>query len=50
MEIQKQDKNGPQQLKYAAKASSQPGLNAHATLAVLCYGNIFTLGLSDLLA
>jgi hypothetical protein len=39
-----------QQLKYAAKASHNLGLNAHATfLAVLCCGNIFTLGLSDLL-
>jgi hypothetical protein len=33
MEIQKQDKNGPQQLKYAAKAPHNLGLNAHATFS-----------------
>jgi hypothetical protein len=30
---QKQDKNGLQQLKYAAKASHNLGLNAHATFS-----------------
>jgi hypothetical protein len=49
METKSKTRMGLQQLKYAAKASHNLGLNAHATLAVLCYGNIFTLGLSDLL-
>jgi hypothetical protein len=30
-------------IKYAAKASHNLGINAHATLAVLYYGNIFIL-------
>ena len=38
-----------QQLKYAAKASQNLGLNAQQHLAAHCYGQLFILGHNDLL-